>query len=203
MSRGQSEELIPMIDALLARHDLEYAALCALLTTAGPGTFTGLRIGLAAALSFGLALDIPVYGLSSLRLLAWQAIEHSDVPDDILVLIDSKRQDYFAQSFDSSGTPQSAPAIIGLQAIGDIVQERTPYIVVDSASALKEALAGTGAAQGPDPAKVFEARPDTRLMAAKFFDPRSCEAFEENPQPLYLREADTSLPKNKARAIIQ
>jgi len=61
--RGQAERLIPMCQEVCATAGLSFADLDALAVTCGPGTFTGVRIGLAAAKGLALALDIPLVGL--------------------------------------------------------------------------------------------------------------------------------------------
>ena len=63
----QAEELIPAIESLLKEHNSNYAKLTAIAACIGPGSFTGLRIGLAAAKGLALALNIPLIGVSSLE----------------------------------------------------------------------------------------------------------------------------------------
>src|ERR1700754_1678010 len=66
MAQGQAERIFPAIGELLARNSVAYADLTRLAVTTGPGSFTGLRIGLAAARGLGLALEIPVVGVPTL-----------------------------------------------------------------------------------------------------------------------------------------
>ena len=66
MAQGQAERIFPAIDELLARNGVTYADLTRIAVTTGPGSFTGLRIGLTAARGLGLALDIPVVGVPTL-----------------------------------------------------------------------------------------------------------------------------------------
>lgn len=70
MQRGQAEHLAPMVRAVLARAGVEFNALERIAVTTGPGSFTGLRVGLAFARGMALALGIPVIGLSTLEVLA-------------------------------------------------------------------------------------------------------------------------------------
>ena len=67
---GQAERLFPALAELLARAGVAYADLTRIAVTTGPGSFTGLRIGLSAARGLGLALDIPVLGVPSLLALS-------------------------------------------------------------------------------------------------------------------------------------
>ena len=72
MATGQAERLFPALAELLARSGATYADLTRIAVTTGPGSFTGLRIGLSAARGLGLALNIPVVGVPSLLALSLQ-----------------------------------------------------------------------------------------------------------------------------------
>ena len=89
--RGQAEMLIPIIDTLVQKGGWCMSDIDRIAVTTGPGSFTGVRIGLATARSLGLALDIPVFGQTTLNLT--QAADG----DKTLVLIDTKRGDYYGQ----------------------------------------------------------------------------------------------------------
>lgn len=87
--RGQAEMLIPMIDNILKNAKWTMQDVSRIAVTQGPGSFTGVRIGLATARSLGLALDIPVFGMSTLELIS------AEKGHDMLVLVDTKRGDYY------------------------------------------------------------------------------------------------------------
>lgn len=70
IGRGHAERLLPMLDEMMAESGLGYDAVDRIAVTIGPGTFTGLRIGLSVARGLGLALDAPVVGVTSLQALA-------------------------------------------------------------------------------------------------------------------------------------
>src|SRR6204780_5030620 len=65
MVRGHAEALIPLIARVLEKSGLDFAALDRIAVTTGPGSFTGLRVGLSAARGIGLAADRPGVGLST------------------------------------------------------------------------------------------------------------------------------------------
>jgi tRNA threonylcarbamoyl adenosine modification protein YeaZ len=90
--RGQAELLIPMIDDIVREANLEMSDIGLIAVTLGPGSFTGVRIGLATARSLGLALNIPVIGLSTLDVIARAHDDKSAV-----FLIDTKRGDFYGQ----------------------------------------------------------------------------------------------------------
>lgn len=91
--RGQAEMLIPMVDDIMTESGFALSALDCIAVTRGPGSFTGVRIGLSAARSLGLALNIPVLGFSTLDVLA----RGQEEIDQTLFLIDTKRGDYYGQ----------------------------------------------------------------------------------------------------------
>lgn len=78
-SRSLTTQIIPTINQLLGLASLNVAALEGLAVSIGPGTFTGLRVGLATMTAFRLALDIPLVGVSTLEGLAWN-LPSSDLP---------------------------------------------------------------------------------------------------------------------------
>ena len=95
MSTGQAERIFPAIAELLARNGTTYADLTRIAVTTGPGSFTGLRIGLSAARGLGLALNIPVLGLPTMSALS--LLIPKDLP--VMVLIDAKRGEMYRQEF--------------------------------------------------------------------------------------------------------
>jgi tRNA threonylcarbamoyl adenosine modification protein YeaZ len=91
--RGQAEMLIPMIDELVQKANWTMTDIDVIAVTRGPGSFTGVRIGLATARSLAMALSIPAFGFSTLDVMA----EIYNNPLDTLFLIDTKRGDFYGQ----------------------------------------------------------------------------------------------------------
>src|SRR5438128_8778032 len=112
MDRGHAEALPPMVEAVMAEAGLGYAALDRVVVTVGPGTFTGLRIGLSLARGFGLALGIPVIGIDTLRAVAANE-SHLDKP--LLIAADARRDEVFAALYDHDGTVLAKPAVIRIE----------------------------------------------------------------------------------------
>ncbi len=99
MERGHAERLIPMIVEVLAEAGLGFAALDAVGVTTGPGAFTGLRIGLAAARGIGLAAAKPVIGVTSFEAVAAAIPDGARARRKTIVAIDTKRGDLYVQAF--------------------------------------------------------------------------------------------------------
>ena len=110
MAQGQAERIFPAIDELLARNGLAYKDLSRIAVTTGPGSFTGLRIGLSGARGLGLALGIPVIGVPSLLALSL-AIEC----DPIAVLLDARRDEAYFQLFSGPGIPVGEPQLLPME----------------------------------------------------------------------------------------
>jgi tRNA threonylcarbamoyladenosine biosynthesis protein TsaB len=96
--RGQAEFLVPMIQSVMQKANVGFADLDLIAVTIGPGSFTGVRIGLATARALSLASGKPLVGISTLELLLAQ----SGVTGDALVLVDTKRDDFYGQVFGSA-----------------------------------------------------------------------------------------------------
>lgn len=102
--KKHSETLMPVVDQVLTGCDKKVAQLSAIGVTIGPGSFTGLRIGLAAVKGISMAMGIPVVGLSTLEVMA-----HNFAYTDALVcpLLDARKQEVYTGLFDvSAGTPR-------------------------------------------------------------------------------------------------
>lgn len=99
----QAAELVPTIDALLKEHGVRYDALGYILTTVGPGSFTGLRIALATVHALSLAHAIPVKAITSLR-----SVAHDVDADQFHVALNAGKGELFVQEFyKRDGMPES------------------------------------------------------------------------------------------------
>ena len=117
MAQGQAERIFPAIDELLARNSVAYKDLTRIAVTTGPGSFTGLRIGLSAARGLGLALSIPVIGVPSLL-----ALSLGTQCDATAVLLDARRDEAYFQLFSGPGIPVGEPQLLPM----DEARRRVP-----------------------------------------------------------------------------
>ncbi|MET3927293.1 tRNA (adenosine(37)-N6)-threonylcarbamoyltransferase complex dimerization subunit type 1 TsaB [Devosia sp. 2618] len=106
ITTGHAELIFGRIADLLARNGMGYADLERIVTTTGPGSFTGLRIGLSAARGLGLARDIPVVGVPSLLALSLSVTGPSTV------LLDARRGEAYFQTFSAAGVPSTEAALL-------------------------------------------------------------------------------------------
>ena len=193
MARGQSEQLVPMIAAVMEDWGGSFDALDAVAATTGPGGFTGVRIGLATARGLVLARRLPLLGISSFEVAAAAAEEADRAGRTVVALIDSKRDDAFVQTFDAALQPSTAPAELPLGALASVLPTGPLLLTGDAAGAGLAALQAAGRpdvtladAAGPGDAGVLAARAAWRLQQG---------LGDAGAEPLYLRPPDVTPPK--------
>ncbi len=103
MARGQSEALMPMAVQVMEEAGLTYAELDLIAATAGPGAFTGLRLGLAAARGLALAAGKPCVGVSTFAAIAASLSQEERAGRNLLIAVDGKRSDFFVQLYGRDG----------------------------------------------------------------------------------------------------
>ncbi len=198
MSRGHAEALMPMVAAVVAESGLGFRDFELIAVTVGPGAFTGMRVGLAAARGMALAAGTPCFGVTTLEAVAEAVPRQRDDERPLLVALDTRRADVFAQLFRSDNTPLSSPTVLGEQALASFVPTQPIVIAGDAADRVAAWLRSAGVhapqAQGPghpDAAAVA-------VVAARRWRPGVAAA---PPRPLYLRPPEaTPQPTARRRA---
>ncbi len=193
MERGQAEQLLPLVQEGLEEAGLAYADLGAIISTVGPGAFTGLRIGLSVAKSLALALDIPLYGCTSLQTLAYGYAQDAKPAKDIAVILETKRKDFYFQRFDPQAQPLSKPsALPGAEILPQL----------KGTIAIGDALERFQAAHGKIEAQAgYELIAPDKIAAAFLEQGAGHFLFTPGAEPLYLRGADVSYSKAKPRIL--
>ena len=171
MERGQAEQLFPMIDETFKKAGLDISKTEGIAVSTGPGSFTGIRIGLAAAKGLGMALGIPVMGVSCFEM--WQY----GIKELVKVILDTRRGDFYVQSFDAHGRGD----LPKLSSYEDLVKD-LPFTAVGNATdEFKENADCT----------VLDIQPTFAVSVARV---ALCRLnAPQKAEPLYLREADVSL----------
>jgi tRNA threonylcarbamoyladenosine biosynthesis protein TsaB len=170
------ELLAPGIAAVLDDAGIVRQDVTAVAVGVGPGPFTGLRVGLVTARTLGLALDVPVYGVCTLDVLAVQAHDEGAVDGPFLVATDARRKEVYWASYDEEGRRLTGPQV-----------ERPAAVATDGP------VVGSGALLFPEafPRPVGPAHPDAGWLARVVTDERA-ELLD--PEPLYLRRPDAAAP---------
>jgi tRNA threonylcarbamoyl adenosine modification protein YeaZ len=192
--RGHAERLMPMVDEVLAEAGSAYADLERIAVTTGPGSFTGVRVGVAAARALALALEIPAVGVGVLEALAAPMLR-SEQAGTAAAALDAKRgQIYFRVTGMAAGNDAAMPgAAISVAEAAAILRSCPEPIRLSgsAASLLHDALPErqvtiAGTAESPDIAEVA-------LLGLS-------AAPGAPPAPLYLRGADAKPQADKAVA---
>jgi tRNA threonylcarbamoyladenosine biosynthesis protein TsaB len=188
MERGHAEALLPLIDRVMAGAEGGFASLGRVAVTVGPGSFTGMRVGIAAARAIGLACKIPVVGVSTLAALAAPLILQQKT-GLAAVAIDARRGNVFFAAFGPDGRATSAPRIASVrEAVRSL--GAGPVRLAGSGAALlaiEASAAGTQIEIAPENAGldiVFVAK--LGLLADPALTP---------PRPLYLKAPDAKAPE--------
>jgi tRNA threonylcarbamoyladenosine biosynthesis protein TsaB len=139
MQHGQAEALLPMVEEVMRAAGCAVTALGCVAVTTGPGSFTGIRVGLAAARGIALANDLPLIGVSSFVAARRAAtIAPPRASAVVLVALESRRADLYVQLFDHTGQPLSEPAPVlpeALAAAAAVAAKTRPLMIVGDAAA--------------------------------------------------------------------
>jgi len=167
-----AEQLAPLIDAALTEAGAVRQDLTAIAVGVGPGPFTGLRVGLVTARTLGFVLEIPVYGVCSLDVLAIEAVDTGAVDGDFAVATDARRKEVYLARYAGSGDRLDGPLVA------------KPATV-----ATQQPVVGEGAVLYPEafPARVGPTMPSAGWLARVVAGERA-ELLD--PEPLYLRRPD-------------
>ncbi|MBN8521170.1 MAG: tRNA (adenosine(37)-N6)-threonylcarbamoyltransferase complex dimerization subunit type 1 TsaB [Alphaproteobacteria bacterium] len=192
-ARDQARILVPLIQDTLAELSWTLDELDLIVTTTGPGSFTGLRLGLSTARALSLALNKPVVGVETLSVLAHQVTGS----DPVAVILETKRTDYYFQTFLPGGIPQSSPQSLSTEAIIDVLSAN-PYRVIGDALNRLEADMGKDKFQHICLQPLSVTLLDPYVLA---YQGRSLfqKGIQNNTEPLYLRDADVSFSKKPVR----
>jgi tRNA threonylcarbamoyladenosine biosynthesis protein TsaB len=192
---GQAEALLPLVDRTMREAGQIPAALDLVVATVGPGSFTGIRVGLAAARGITLATGARLLGVTSFDAVAvWAARDDRSETGYVLVALESRREDLYVQFFDPHGGPLREPAAIMPASFREAAAATigaNPLLIAGDAA--QRAAAALG--QRPDTAVLEDSalgavgtlRAGLRLL-------RLGKAADA-PWPLYLRPADVTLPQ--------
>jgi tRNA threonylcarbamoyladenosine biosynthesis protein TsaB len=194
---GHAERLVPMIDEVMGRAGTTFADLDRLAITVGPGTFTGTRIGVAAARGLVLATGAEVVGASSLAVMAEVAARELGSPaDDLVVAVDARRGEVYAQLFGPKALA-SSPMLLPVEDAARL-GGGGPLLVVGSGAAGVAAAAER--AGRPATARLDGLLPSAVALARMAAD---LPPAEGPLQPLYLRPPDAKPQDGKSIARAQ
>ena len=192
MIRGHAEHLVPMVRTIAEEADCALKTIDLVAVTIGPGAFTGLRVGLAAARGFALSAGVPCLGVTTLEVIAAAIV---NISSSLMVVLNSKRDDVYCQIFDPDGNARTKPAIVMPTQLSEIarghISGNSPLVLAgNAASDASEHLVRAGIQTEIFPYQYPEASILAKLAASRWSqgDP------VVRPAPMYLRSADALLP---------
>jgi len=183
MPKGHQERLASLIAEVMDLAGVDFRQLTRIGVTIGPGSFTGLRVGLAFAKGLGAALGVPVVGVGTLEALA------AGHPGFVAAVIDARRDQVYLQVFEDGAAltaPDALPLETAAARLAEVWSGGAATLVGSGAPLLAPVLpaARVLTPEGPDPVAV------ARLAARG-------SAPVHPPRPLYLRAPDARLPGGK------
>jgi tRNA threonylcarbamoyladenosine biosynthesis protein TsaB len=183
MKRGHAEALMPLIARVMKEAGLPFAALDRVAVTAGPGSFTGLRVGLSAARGFALATGKAVVGLTTLSAYAAPVVSESG-EQPVITAIDARHDHVYFQAVNGDGSGLVTPQVAPIAEVLAAWRFGPPRLVGNAA----QILADRWPADAPPPVKVdAQGAPDIAWVAwlGAAVNPNAAPA-----RPFYLRAPD-------------
>jgi tRNA threonylcarbamoyladenosine biosynthesis protein TsaB len=188
MKRGHAEALMPLIARVMKASGIAFTSLDRIAVTTGPGSFTGLRVGLSAARGIALAADKPVVGLTTLTAFAAPIVaENGEHP--IIAAIDARHDHVYFQVVGGDGSPLINPKVAPIEEALDASRLGSPHLVGNAAKILADRWPAHAPPYRIDP----QPAPDIAWVAwvGAAVSPETAPA-----RPYYLRAPDAKPPKD-------
>src|SRR4051795_12153576 len=196
MKRGHAEALMPLIGRVIKASGLGFASLDRIAVTTGPGSFTGLRVGISAARGIALAADKPVIGVTTLAAFAAPVVNHGG-EHPVISAIDARHDHVYLQVVAGNGSPLIWPRVAPVTEALEAARFGAPYLVGNAAAILGERWPTDAAAPIHTDA---QAAPDIAWVGwlGAAVSPDTAPA-----RPYYLRPPDAKPQKDMLRQAAQ
>jgi tRNA threonylcarbamoyladenosine biosynthesis protein TsaB len=190
MKRGHAEALMPLIGRVIAASGIAFTGLGRIAVTTGPGSFTGLRVGLSAARGIALAANIPVVGVTTLAAYAAPVVSQNG-EHPIVSAIDARHDHVYLQVVSGNGSALLRPCVAPMAEALNTWRFGAPYLVGNAAGLVAERWPSHAA----PPFKVdMQPAPDISWVGwlGAAVSPNTAPA-----RPFYLRAPDVKPPKDQ------
>jgi tRNA threonylcarbamoyladenosine biosynthesis protein TsaB len=194
MGRGHAEALFPMITLVMREAGAAFADLSKIAVTVGPGTFTGVRAGIAAARGIALAAKLPVVGAGSLEVMACGCARQTcetDRTGGFMVAHDARRDELYCQSFDASGSALGSPVIMTVR---EAARALLPSMNLVVGSGAEMVMAEAASVRDDIMTLLPTLLPDAADLATFALN---LPHYEIPPAPFYLRAPDAKPQSDK------
>jgi tRNA threonylcarbamoyladenosine biosynthesis protein TsaB len=191
MARGHAEALMPMVAEVMAEAGVTPSGLDLIAATLGPGSFTGVRIAIAAARGLALATGARLWGTDSLTVMAQGALAETDLRQagrPFAVAVDARRSMLYFGLFDAAGARLQGPVLIAPEDAAVLLPDNVAVAVGSGAEPLAQAAAMQGRRVT---AALPDLRPDARSLAVLAL---AGGETSTTVRPLYLRPPDAKPP---------
>lgn len=179
LGKGHAEHLMAVVGDVMQQANIAFRQLGAVAVSIGPGSFTGVRVGVSAARGLAMALKVPAIGVTTLEALAAEARQRfGDVP--VMSALDAGRGEINAALYDEKGGALVEPAMMTLEEAVHLAQRRASVVAGSAGHRIGVELPSiqTGSALATADIRFYAA-----IAAGR-------DAGGEKPRPLYLRGAD-------------
>ena len=196
MKRGHAEALMPLIARVIKQAGIAFASFDRIAVTTGPGSFTGLRVGLAAARGIALAADKPVVGLTTLTAYAAPVVSQNG-EQSVMSAIDARHDHVYFQAVSGNGGSLIRPRVASIAEALDAAKLGSAYLVGNAAKILSQRWP----ADATPPFKVdAQPAPDIAWVAwlGAAASPNTAPA-----RPYYLRAPDAKPQKDPLQKAAQ
>ena len=196
MARGHAEALMPLIARVIEQSGIGFKALDRIAVTTGPGSFTGLRVGLSAARGIALAANKPVVGLTTLTAYAAPIVSQNG-EHPVISAIDARHDHVYLQVVSGNGSSLIRPRVVSIEEALGAARFGAPHLVGNAA----KILADRWPAQALPPFKVdAQPAPDIAWVAwlGAAVSPNTAPA-----RPFYLRAPDAKPAKDPLQRAAQ
>ena len=182
LERGHAERLMDVVNGVLVAAKISYGGIERIIVTTGPGSFTGVRVGLAAARGMALGLGIEICGVSTLETAHWHAVNlGAGAETPLLVVMDARRDEAYCQIFGINGG-KKAPFVAKYPEIAAMLEANVAWQLCGSGAVRVNNIGGGGFAILHDLAIAPIA------AISRFGASLTCD--NHRPEPLYLRAPD-------------
>ncbi|REK89709.1 tRNA (adenosine(37)-N6)-threonylcarbamoyltransferase complex dimerization subunit type 1 TsaB [Streptomyces inhibens] len=181
-ARRHGELLLPAVDRVLAEAGLKLDAVSDIVVGVGPGPYTGLRVGLVTAATFGAVLDVPVHGLCSLDGLAYA----SGLTEPFVVATDARRKEVYWARYADARTRLTEPSV---DRPADIADQVAGVPAVGAGALLYDTVFTGVRREAPE-------HQSAGALAALAAEKLAAGEELPAPRPLYLRRPDAQVPAN-------
>jgi len=196
--RGQAEHLMPLINDVMKKSDVNYSDLDMIAVTQGPGAFTGMRIGLSTAKSIGMVINKPVVGVSCFDAILESYFNDHRPMDTVpfyCVILETKRKDYYFKMFEGELSAGVHAAAMDADDIMSITHGKECLFVGDAVERYADEI-------GQDIKSVSINAPKADVIAKLAIDKyKNKDKNAINCAPVYLRLPEIGKPKNPPRVL--